>query len=623
LYFYRYCVKFVTMRPLCLFVLCLLSLNVFSQNNDEKLAAKYFSDKEYAKAADIYEDLAKKQQESIYYYDNLLQCYILLKDFKSAEKLVDKRIKKFEDLYGYKVDKAYIYHLQEQMDKRDQVFGELLGRKLGSEEEADNLANGFLKRRFYEQAIQTYLKARKDLNNNYLFAFNLSELYFYSSKTVEGTQELVNIAGEDGYLLQDVKDRLVMSYKKKSDYSTLSGVVLMRLQKKPDNLAYNDLLIWAFMQQKDWNGAFIQSKAVDKRLKEDGERVLILASTLISNEEYEMAVKCFEYIKSLGTDAKYYYQAQQGVLNCGMMQIKARNGAPFDQLKTLESEFISFLNSNGINWQTAEQMKELAELYIYYLHDPAKGIDQLNKLIAIPGVTPRLAAESKLDLGDAQLIIGETWEADLLYKQVEKAYNTDALGQEAKFRYARLCYFRGEFEWSQTQLDVLKDATTQLISNNAMKLWLIIQDNIGLDSTEEALKQYAQADLLIFQNKLAEAAVLLDEIPVKFPGHTLIDEIYYAKAVIAEKQGKFNDAEIFYLKIIADFSYDILADNALINLAHLYEYKMNDTAKAKKMYENIILNYTGSLFANEARKRFRTLRGDMKIENSDADNYWD
>jgi TolA-binding protein len=599
----------------------LFSLPVFSQNNDEKLAAQYFADKEYAKAADIYEDLARKNQESIYYYDNLLQCYILLKDFKSADKLVDKRIKKFETLYGYRVDKAYLYHLENITDKRDAVFSELLKIKLKSPEEADNLANGFVKRRFYEQAIQTYVNARKDLRNEQLFGFNLSELYFNNNKLQEGTEELVNISGENEYMMQDVKNRLVISYKNRSDYNVLSTVVLTKLQKKPDNLAYNDLLVWAFTQQKDWNGAFIQTKAVDKRLKEDGRKVLELTYILVNNEEYEMAVKCFEYVKSLGTDKRYYYQAQQGMLNCGMLQVRARNGAPLANLRALESEYHQFLGTQGVNWQTAEQIKELSELYIYFLHEPKKGIDQLNRLLSLPGVNTRLAAESKLDLGDAQLIIGETWEADLLYKQVEKSFNTDALGQEAKFRYARLCYFRGDFEWSQTQLDVLKDATTQLISNNAMKLWLIIQDNTGLDSTVDALKLYAQADLLIFQNRLDEASVILDEIPVKFPGHTLIDEIYYAKAVIAEKQEKYADAEIFYLKVIADFSFDILADNALINLAHLYEYKMKDTAKAKKMYENIILNYTGSLFANEARKRFRFLRGDMLQESTD--NYWD
>jgi tetratricopeptide (TPR) repeat protein len=296
------------------------------------------------------------------------------------------------------------------------------------------------------------------------------------------------------------------------------------------------------------------------------------------------------------------------------MQVRLRNGASPERLIAMEKEYLGFISANGVNWQTAEQIKELSELYIYYMQAAPKAIIQLNKVMGIPGVNPKLLAECKLALGDAQLIVGETWEADLLYKQVEKAFMNDALGQEAKYRYARLCYYRAEFSWSQTQLDVLKEATTQLISNNAMRLWLIIQDNLGLDSTEEALGLYAKADLLIFQNKLDEAIVVLNQIPLLFPEHTLVDEILFAKALISEKQSKYADAEVLYLKLIRDFSTDILADNALINLAKLYEFKLNDTAKAKKIYEILVLNYTGSLFANEARKRYRFLRGDVPKE---------
>jgi len=599
---------------LLFFLLCFNAFFLSAQNTDEKLAAQYFSEKAYAKAADLYEDLASRQPESIYFYENLLQCYIMLKDFKSAEKLVDKRIRKNDEVYTYQVDKAYLYHLQEQIQKRDEVFKSLQRIKAGSAEQAEQLANAFLKRRFYEQAVAVYLSARKALNDDELFAFSLSELYFYQSDVRAGTAEMVRLAGSSEYMIEDVKNRLVIAYADIQNYKVLSDVLLLRLQSDPDNLSYNELLVWSYTQLKDWKGALIQTRSVDKRLKEEGRRLFELAAVLLQNDEYEYALQCFEYVKSLGSDKRYYYQAQQGMLNCGMLQIKARNDVGTARLLAMEQEYLGFIAGNGVNWQTAEQIRELSELYIYYLHQPQKAIDRLSQVLAIPGVNPKLLAACKLDLGDAQLIVGETWEADLLYKQVEKSYSNDPLGQEAKFRYARLCYFRGEFEWSQTQLDVLKEATTQLISNNAMRLWLTIQDNLGLDSNAEALERYAKAELLIFQNRLNEAVIALDEIPVLFPGHTLSDEICFSKAVISEKQEKFAEAEELYLKLIRDFSFDILADNALINLARLYEFRMQDTAKAKKIYEMIILNYTGSLYANEARKRYRFLRGDMLKE---------
>lgn len=610
------------MRLNLLFILSIYLLPLNAQNNeDEKLAAQYFSEKQYDKSADIYEVLLKKQPESIYYYENLMQCYLSLKDFKNAEKLIDKRIKKFPFNYAYLVDKAYLYQVQNNNAEKDKILSELLNIKLNSIEIAENISNGLIKRKFYETAIQILLKARKQINQGQLFVFELSDLYFIKGDIKDATQELVLLLSDNEYIVQEVKNKFAIYFKSDNDYDVLIQVVLERLQKSPNLLTLNDVLIWSYIQKKDWNGALIQSKAVDKRLKEDGLWVMNLASVLMQNEIYSDAINCYTYIKSLGSDKRYYSQAQQGILYCGILQIKQEQNVAKERLVLLENEFIEYINLNGKNWHTAQQMKDLAELYVYHLQEIDKGIDWFKQIMEIPGVNARLLSETKLGLGDAYLIQGETWEADLMYKQVEKAYQNDVLGQEAKYRYARLCYFRGEFEWAQVQLDVLKEATTQLISNNAMRLWLIIQDNVGLDSTDEALKLYSNAELLLFQNKFTNALNQLDEISILFPNHTLADEILFLKGLIKEKTGLYKEAETIYLTLIKDFSTDILSDNALINLAKLYEFKLQDTAKAKQMYEFLILNYTGSIYINEARLRYRFLRGDIK--NEKMDNYWD
>ena len=610
------------MRISLLFISLVFLMPLFSQNNeDEKLAAQYFSEKQYDKAADIYEDLLRKQSESMYYYENLMQCYVALKDFKSAEKLVDKRFKKYPFNYSYQVDKAYLYQLQNNSAEKDKVLNDLLNVKFNSIEITDNIANGLIKRKFFDAAIQVYIKARKQLNQGQLYVFELSELYFYKGALKEASVELVSLLSDNEFILQEVKNKFAIAFKNEEDYDILIQVVMTDLQKTPNLLTLNDVLIWAYIQKKDWNGAFIQSKAVDKRLKEEGLWVMNLASVLMQNEIYTEAINCYTYIKSLGLEKRYFSQAQQGILYCGMLQLKQEQVVEKERLLLLENEFIEYINLNGKNWHTAQQMKDLAELYIYHLHDLSMGIDYLKQVLVLPGVNTRLLSESKLGLGDAYLMSGDTWEADLMYKQVEKAFQNDVLGQEAKFRYARLCYFRGEFEWAQVQLDVLKEATTQLISNNAMRLWLIIQDNVGLDSTDEAMKLYSNAELLMFQNKFNNALKQLDEISIVFPNHTLADEILFLKGVIKEKLGLYKEAEAIYSTLIKDFSTDILSDNALINLAKLYEFKLQDTAKAKQMYEFLIMNYTGSIYINEARLRFRYLRGDIK--NEKIDNYWD
>ena len=603
------------MRGLLLVVMVLSVCMLQAQNNDERLAAQYFSNKEYTKAADLYERLCREQIQNSYYYDNLLQCYIQLKAFKEAEKLVEKRQKKFPEEYTYFVDQAYLFKLQEQTVKQDKICKDLLKLKLNAMVQAELMANAFVKRKFYLEAISVYEQARQNFKSNEIFANELSEIYFTTGNIELATKELVMMAGNDPFLFEDIKDRLAVNYQSESQYNVLSKVLLQLIQKAPDNEVYNAFLIWSFTQQKDWNGALVQAKAVDKRLKEEGRSVLVLAQMMLENDAYEYALKCYDYVLMLGESKRYFYQAQQGVLNCGIIQIRSENGASPERLKAIELAYINFLKTNGRNWQTALQMKDLAELYLYFMHNAKLSIQLMQEAIAIPGLTDKTLAECKLVLADAYLIDGASWDADLLYKQVEKAFVNDALGQEAKFRYARLCYFRGEFEWSQSQLDVLKDATTQLISNNALKLWLLIQDNNSDDSTKEALRRFALADMYLFQNHFDKCLPLLDSINTLFPNHALSDEILYVKAMVAEQQMDYKYAEQLYQRLIKVYSNDILADNALMHLAKLYEFKLNDTANAKKIYEMIVLNYSGSLYVTEARKRYRILRGDAIKED--------
>ncbi|MFZ1359255.1 MAG: tetratricopeptide repeat protein, partial [Saprospiraceae bacterium] len=65
-----------------------------------------------------------------------------------------------------------------------------------------------------------------------------------------------------------------------------------------------------------------------------------------------------------------------------------------------------------------------------------------------------------------------------------------------------------------------------------------------------------------------------------------------------------------YEKIIADYKEEIRADNALYELAQLYDYQLNDKEKAKELYEKLFNDYSGSVFSFDARQRYRVLRGD-------------
>jgi tetratricopeptide (TPR) repeat protein len=294
-----------------------------------------------------------------------------------------------------------------------------------------------------------------------------------------------------------------------------------------------------------------------------------------------------------------------------------------EDLGEAEREFKNFIRDFGPYFETEFAERQLAHLYIFYLDRPDTAIQILQHIAANPRVKKNFQGEVKLELGDAYLMMGEVWDAELIYSQVDKDFKEDILGQEAKFRMARLFYYKGEFERSNAYLEVLKTATTQLISNNAIDLSLLILDNTGMDTTEEAMQLYADAELLIYRNKVAEGMKLLSEIETRFPGHSLQDEIVYARAKAFIRMNQ-TDTAIHYLKILVrDYQYDILADNALFMMAQLYEYQKNDPAKAMELYEQLLLNYPASLFVVEARKRYRFLRGDKPDEKENKQIMFD
>jgi len=208
-------------------------------------------------------------------------------------------------------------------------------------------------------------------------------------------------------------------------------------------------------------------------------------------------------------------------------------------------------------------------------------------------------------------LIGEPWESTLLYSQVEKSSKETPVGYEAKLRNAKLSYYRGDFALAQSHLDILKMATTREIANDAMSLSLLIKDNTQLDTGDVVMKRFADIDLLIFQNKKFEALSALKKLKEDAADHPIIDEILYREAELNMEMAKFEAALDLLQEIVDNFGEDILGDDALFLIGTIYEDQLNEKDQAKEVYQEFLIKYPGSNKAAEARKRFRTLRGDF------------
>ena len=596
-------------------LILILCLQAFTQSSsDLRIANKYAYSGQCTNAIEMYETFESKLSLQNY-YTTFLKCLLEEKKYTEAISLVKKARKKYPNQITYIFDLGLVYKNKGDKYRADKEFKKSLDNlRAGRTNDVKTLAAKFSKNGESEWLYKVYEKGQ-ELNPNYEFGFQQASSLANLGQTEKMIDVYLDLIEKKANNLNTVKIKLQNSLGRtkssKDNYDLLRKKLLLRVQKT-NNSELTELLVWLYIQSNEYDAAYIYTKALDKRLKEDGSRMFDLAYVAYENKAYQSAIKCYQYIINLGSENTYYKDAKiSELIVAGEALVETDYST--EELLELDKNYQSVISELGETRDMVYLMKDYAKIKAFYLYDYPSAIQLLEKSIQLLD-DGKLQAECKLMLGDILLITNEDWDAILLYSQVEKSFKENPIGHQAKYNRAKVSYYQGQFDWAQAQLDVLKASTTKLISNNAMKLSLFITDNLGLDTSAMAMNMFAKADLLGFQNKLDESMNLLDSMLSIFPGHTLTDDIIFKKADIHIKRKEYTKAAALYEKVATDFSYDILADDALFSWADLLENKLNDKEKAMEIFEKIVLDYSDSIFTTEARKRFRNLRGDENIE---------
>ena len=594
-------------------LLLLLIISITSEvkaqlNADEAMAVQYYQSGDYEKAALLYEKLFNRTKNASY-YDPYFTCLLRTKKFDEAEKLVRVLQKNNPENYSYPIDLGRVFQERGEQEKSNTLYNNLIKNLPFNEFAIKDLAITFYRADAYDFSIKTFLNGRKILNDEKAFIFDLLSLYRYRKDKIMLIQEYLLLLTINPDALQQAQNVLGNILESKDDFDVLKTAILRRLQKDAQNIALTELLNWQYLQQKDFDMALRQTIALDRRLKEEGGRVFELSKLLVSNLAYEQGVEALNYLITKGEKGRYYIPAKIDLLNVKSVQL-TKGKLNNTDLLTLESDYESLLKEFGRSSGTAFAIRQLANLQAFYLKKPEIAAENLQKLLELPGITPVIIAQTKLELGDIYTLSGEPWEAALIFGQVEKSFPNEVYGHEAKFKNSRLAYFQGDFLWSKAQLDVLKSSTSQLIANDALNLSLLISDNLQNENDTAALKSYSEAELNIFKNQQEKAFEILDSINILFPANSLADDILMVKSKMYIHSNQLDQAVVNLQTIIDNFSSDLWGDDALFILADLYETKLNQPEKAIELYQKIINDYSDSLYIIEARKRFRQLRGD-------------
>lgn len=586
---------------------------LYADSTDEQLAAQYFREGEYERALALYEEIFDENSSPIV-YNNYLETLLALEKFREAERLVNQQISRSPDDIRFQVDIGLIHSRSGNERRERRHMDGLINDLEANHRRVIDLALAFEGRGFIDRALEALLRGRELLGDSHPLHLRIAALHEkkrdYNAMMVEYVNYLVDHPGDEERVRGILQDAIANDPGFERN-DALRRLLLSRTQREPGNVLYAEMLLWLSLQQQDFRMALMQARALDRRLQQEGKPVLEVAQLSTSNHDYRVAADAYKYLLDMGTESRHYMDALVGYLNVRFLSVTGSYDYDRADLLEVEQDYIQAINDLGVRASTVQLVRNLANLQAFYLEKTDEAIELLEGTLELPGVSNRVRGECRVELADILLLTGEVWDATLLYSQVDRIFRDDPLAHEAKFKNARLSYFIGEFDWAKAQLDILKAGTSRLIANDAMRLSLRIQDNLGVNGDPEPLKMFARAEQYEFMNRFEDAFRVLDSIQLRFPGHQINDDILFARAGIKRKMNDYTTADSLLASIVDIYPQGILADEAMFRRAELYHYYFEEHDTAMSLYRQLLTDYPGSLHTITARARFRALRGDV------------
>ena len=250
-FFNTFVPKLLYMRYLFLLIsFLMLNILLHAQNNNSniELAADYFQKKEFEKAVVIYEQLYN-QTGSKLFFDFLFTCFLELKQYDNAEKIIKKYSKTNNNALSDQVLWVKLYKHQGKNDKASELINKTINKLKAEESEIISLANAFIADNDYQSALAVYDRGKKLVSDKLTFHNNLAAIYQHLNqydKMIEEYLSLLEIDESYLYTIQNNLQELALNDNSGTFLSTIKTVVLKKIQSNNKSIVTYKLLIWIF-----------------------------------------------------------------------------------------------------------------------------------------------------------------------------------------------------------------------------------------------------------------------------------------------------------------------------------------------------------------------------------------
>ena len=586
-------------------LLALIPFISISQNNDVQKAQSLFSKGDYEEAVQIYEKLPSNKLPR--FYSSYLYSLNALSKYKEAKKVAQKMYLRDKNNLRYLSDVIIFERKNDDKSQASKNLNILIKELKTKPNQALTISNNFNRNEMYDFAIKVLDATENDNNRtNYLIqkAENYSSLQDYD-KMITCLLDLLEYNASRELYVRNKFQKTIYNFgiKNENFNESLKKLLISYSNKNSKNPIYSDLLVWYFIQNKNYEMAYRQSVSMDLKFGDYDFTLLDIASLFQEEKKYMQANKVYNYIISKNKKDKLFYQAHAQKINLAFVSDNQQ------LIKEVRENYDNYELDFPLNKITVNFYSAYAKFQALHKNDYESSEKIFLKILNLDNIKDEVdVAEAKLNYSDILVYNGRIWEALIYYSQVEKKFKENPIGHKAKLKIAKVYYYNGDFEVAQAQLDVLKRSTSKLISNDAIDLSLLITDNLSLDTTDIVMRMYAKAEMLAYQRKYIEALSLYDSLINKYQFHSLVDEALFEKYKIYYELEDFDNC-IFALNKILDYSLnDILADDATYFLAKIYDEKINDINLALLNYNIIIEKFQGSIYYDFSRKKIKGIQ---------------
>jgi tetratricopeptide (TPR) repeat protein len=572
----------------------------FGQNTS--LGDAFFNDGNYKKALVEYQKTLSRQPYRTDLFWKTIKCYQELEDYHIAEKKLTTQLMKKNTPPALYVELGYNYTLQKDSTNTKIAYSKAISAIKRNPNHARTIGQTFEKYNLLSEAERAYNTAIT-LNQNLNFDFQLANIYGQQNKVEKMFDSYLKLLEKNKAVITTVQNliaKFLNDDSKNPNNIILKKLLLKRLQNAPKSI-WNEQLSWLFVQEKEFNKAFIQEKALYKRENESLQRLFELGILTQQQNDLTTSQRIFEFINTQNLDLNTRIKVITFLLD-----MKQKTSTP-KNYNTITQDYKKALDSFGVNRKTIDLQLAFAHFTAFKKHNNPEAIAFL-KTHEKQVLSRFEKATYQMKMADIFVADGKFNQALINYSKIQRHLKNNVLSQEARYKVAKTSYYKGDFDWALQQLKVLKTSTSQLIANDALDLHLLINDHINEDTLHVALKKYAKADLQAFQNKTTESIATLTDILNSHLVNKIVDDALFLQGKLYEQQGEYAKAKKNYERIINTLKESVFVDNALYRLANLYLKTFDNPKKASEYFETLIFNHADSIHFIQAQKMYRKLR---------------